>query len=94
MNLVRLLSGIITEPVTLYYENPTGGKDSTRTIAAGTSVVVVGLIDDKDGTYYVCLTGDGETLVLAVGKVKITIDKDLRERLAEATLSDSGGGGR
>lgn len=82
-HLVRVLSGIVKNPTAVYKD----GK-VLMDLLAGTPVAMIGIISDNDAEYYVCITGQGETVILNISSIKVTIDKDLRERLAEATLTN------
>jgi len=97
MSLTRELSAVLTSPTLLKSRLGKDGKKvgADKAIPEGTPVIIVGDYKSQDGhVYFYAVTADGELLIVDRKVLKITITKDLRERLAEASLVDTGGGGR
>lgn len=87
MSLTRVLSGTVQQGAEIKLEQD--GKSRVIKVNAGDPVLIVGVMNllDKNSANLICLTADGVLFYATNTVVKITIDKELRERLAEATLS-------
>lgn len=90
MSIVRELAGTLSHSCFILEERDKKGKiiEPEQDFPKGTPVVVVGDYLSPDGKVgFICVEAGGRVLVVPKRGVTITITKELRERLAEATLT-------
>lgn len=90
MSLVRELSGTLAMSCFIPEERDKKGKilEPEQDFPKGTPVAIVGDYISQDGKIgFICVEVGGRVLVVQKRGVNITITKELRERLAEATLT-------
>lgn len=90
MSIVRELAGTLAAPCFIPEERDKKGKiiEPEHDFPKGTPIVMVGDYVSPEGKVgFICVEAGGRVLVIPRRGVSITITKELRERLAEATLS-------
>jgi len=84
MSLVKMLSGVIWVDgnVKKHFMEP------DKSVKAGTAVAVVGVMQSEKSSsiFFICVDSDGRSFAVPINVIRITVDKELRECIAEAEL--------